>query len=369
MRPDRGESTAEFRQHLAALREHREALDAWSVFRDWLLSEGYARGELMSLDHQLESERDAPTRQRLEGQRAALLRSFRGTLFGRDGLLADLLLGWSRGFIRSAIVPMEGVHLDCLRELSVHPSGAMLETLECTPRQFAAYLEGGVSPLHELVLRGDAVPNPHVRGSDASDFDDLHFAERRAVLFGAKSTESPANAVELSSLELRVPRMKRLVFTGPLVNGDVAAFSSSTLESLELGHEASLSGLRGILDRCPRLRALHSKVTNFSDVTGLGESIAVALEVDRVRKLPLLELGEFPPDLFHTLEHGLLRVGTVDLREVARVDDQTARRLLLALPRLRGNVEKIQLRASNLELSVARRAQVLEALRRFNQRG
>ena len=305
----------------------------------------------MSLDAQLALELDVSARQRLEDQRTALLKRARGTLLGPDGLLADLLLDWNMGFIRSAVVPGDGVHLDCLVELSKHPSGSMLEALECSPPEFARYLEDGVTPLRELTLRGERFSQPG-------------FVINSGLVGELVGEVLPPVLHTLGSFGVRVPRLRRLVLSG--LCADVSGLSSATLERLELVGRTRLEGLKGLVDRLPRLRVLRAETKNDDDVTGLGESITGALQVGTSRTLQVLDLGEFPSELFETLRHEPLRVGLLDLRRLERVDDRLARRLILALPSMSSKIRRILIRKEGL--SVARGRQLLEALRTFNRR-
>lgn len=116
------------------LLERRDDAGAWAVVRDGLLEVRDVRGELMALDQQLEATPPGPAREELQQRRSALFGAAREQLLGRDALLSDLQLTWRQGFIAAASIPNAGVHPDCLRELAVHPSGALLDALECSPR-------------------------------------------------------------------------------------------------------------------------------------------------------------------------------------------------------------------------------------------
>lgn len=282
------ERSPEFQAALATLIAQRDSPKAWDVFRDWALSEGYPRGELMALDTELEAARANKTSSaRAENARAAFFTAHRATFLGRDALLGDLQLTWKRGFIAQAVAPNVSVHLDCLRELSTHLSGSVLDALECSPTELRAYLEDGPRAVRALTLRG-----PIRQPSELFDA-----GQRRVVDF-------PPDP--FPDFGKRLPALERLTLQSPL-ELDLTRFASDRL--VELVFESNsygaidVSGTQSILERCPAIRRF------VPHQTAPG-----SLRVRKERRLKTLELEVFTDETARILNESPLHIGTLDLR-------------------------------------------------------
>jgi hypothetical protein len=288
------ERSPAFQAALRKLLAQREVAHAWDVFRDWALDEGHARGELMALDAELEATRTSlSTSARVERERASFFSRHRSHFLGRDQLLGDLQLTWRRGFISRAVVPNAGVHLDCLRELSTHVSGALLEALECSPRELHTYLEAGSRELRALTLRAPAPQPGEVNFDGASG--------RRTP----REHQEPIDDEQSLSADA-LPFLEELTIQGPITL-DLGRFSSTRLRELVFVRLAytdlNIANITSILDRC-------SAVERFVPDATAPASLRVVFE----RRLQTLELNEFTDETARVLLESPLHVGTLDLR-------------------------------------------------------
>lgn len=313
------ESSAEFAAALASLKSQRQHARAWDVFRDWALGEGFARGELMAFDTELEAARKRRVASdRIERERASFFSANRSQFLGRDALLGDLQLSWRRGFIERAVVPNVGVHLDCLRELSTHPSGALLDSLECSPRELRAYLEAGPRELRALTLRSPTVQSGEV------NFDGASGQRRPRVELLADQLEE-----DLAELTRRLPSLEELILQAPIAL-DLGRFESSRLKELVFATvgwaELYLSGTASILERCPAVQ----RFVAASTAPG-------SLRVVRERKVKTLELDRFIAETARVLDESPLHVNTLDLRsaETWNLSEQSLAQWLRNKPRVR----------------------------------
>ena len=115
------------------------------VYADWLLARGDPRGDLITLHHALDGERDPTRVKALRESEATLLEQHRDRLF--PAALrhhAEHQLGWARGFIRTLRLELTGslTDADLLREVLAHPS------LRCLTELQLAFSRAG----HEAVL-------------------------------------------------------------------------------------------------------------------------------------------------------------------------------------------------------------------------
>lgn len=343
---------AELKERLAWLLARRDDAGAWGVVRDELLEAGDVRGELMALDQQLEATPAGAERQRLVTRRSSLFGSARELLLGRDALLADLQLTWRQGFVAAASVPNAGVHDDCLRELAVHPSGALLEALECSPAQLVVYLEAGPAPVRDLTLREASVQDSRVDFIGGQGVRGARgLLEEPLVWFVGR--RGPLTTRQAVACDEALPALRRLCLMAP-VEVALRELSSASLEVLELRRTqwvATEWDVGGVLDRCPRLATLRLE----------REVSHQALRCEAPHRLARVELDGWSDVATRALAQPHLVVDVLDLTSL-ELDDALARRLALALARL-PNVKKVKLPGTR-QLQPPRAAALREAAQR-----
>ncbi|MFO0597040.1 MAG: hypothetical protein U0228_17120 [Myxococcaceae bacterium] len=325
------ERGAAFEQHLSRLRAHRDDPAAWSVFSDFVAAEGFPRGELMALHARLEA---APgDRSALETRRLALFKDHLEAFLGPKGVIGDLQLTWRRGFIASAVVPnLGGVRVEASRELARHPSGALLDALEVVPAHAQAYFEAdGPRPVRELTLRAGL---QQLTG---------------LALFGDAPTElTDLDFVPLGWLARRAPELHTLRLLAPL-RTDARALAHPGVRELELNGE--VTGLEGVLERCPAVTRLLLGHGRFG-ATYMPEPHLEALVVSGPRRLESLTFAALPREP-SALPLGLV-VDTLDLRQL-ELESRDVEHLIRLVRRFAGKAGRVQLPRLRLKEALRRR--------------
>lgn len=215
------------------------------------------------------------------------------------------------------------------------------------------YLEALPSPVRELTLREASVQDSRVdfiggqglRGARGLlDEPPVWFVGRRG----------PQASREVVACDEALPELRRLCLLAP-VDVVLRELSSASLEVLELRATSRWVptewDARGVLDRCPRLRALRLE----------RESSHAALLCEAPHRLARVELDGWSDLATQALAQPHLVVDLLDLTSL-ELDDSLARRLALALGRL-PNVKRIKLPGTR-QLHAPRAAALREAAQR-----
>jgi uncharacterized protein (TIGR02996 family) len=226
----------------ALLCDEPDKLEHRLVYADWLQGEHDPFGELIACQCAAAREPDNPT---LERAAAATLAELTPALLGplAEYLGSVVRLEWRCGFIEVATLgksvddhePYEGAIL--LRWLLDHRAAMLLRELELRPiehrqqdqyREMLAVLLERPRPLLRRLAIGDEAPLLAGEAGVLARLDEL--------LPNLETLELRVRSVELDGL--RHPRLRRLVWEGPLQQPRAAAWASfelPQLESLELG--------------------------------------------------------------------------------------------------------------------------------------
>ncbi len=267
--------------------------ERWAVYGDWLAAQGDRRGELITIDLELEHARDEPTTKALQARREALLAELLPTWFGDLCTLGPTLLRWrfAFGFLHELELGGGPGQLDldehaaashdlapALARVLAHPSAVMLERLRLgqldrqgrrdlrraldilasEPRPCLRRLElagtheqprkrrelhsvrpsgiriGSLAPLTDLPRWAPRLDSLRIRGRELGELPDL----------------SPLRSFELTVPELDAPlrrrllaqawpRLERLVIASEVVHDP---WSGASLDLAQLLTRASASG-------------------------------------------------------------------------------------------------------------------------------
>jgi uncharacterized protein (TIGR02996 family) len=156
---------------LVALRDGlaREPIDwaSWLVYADWLLEQGDPRGELVNLEHKLDTAKlSRDERLGLVRQRMTLQKEHEGQWLRGLTLPEGLYPRWRHGFIigltPGSLKQGLGATLSFLRKLQAHPAGLLLCTLDLSELRLgdaeAAQLASApLGPLTRLLLGNNQI--------------------------------------------------------------------------------------------------------------------------------------------------------------------------------------------------------------------
>ena len=112
--------------------------DGYLVYGDWLLERGQPRGELVSLDKQLQNEPRGDHGRELRARRRAILQEHRNELLGplESDAIATVTVDWHLGFARKLVVSGRGGPAALsrrLRDILEHPTAKFVRTVLLGP--------------------------------------------------------------------------------------------------------------------------------------------------------------------------------------------------------------------------------------------
>jgi uncharacterized protein (TIGR02996 family) len=248
------DSAAELLQ--AALRQDLRDEASWSVYADWLSSQGDSRGELIGYEQRAERETD-PERAREWRQRAK-------QLFERDhqqwlGPLRNITMKptWTRGFVTEVVLhDPSGTTASTLLRMR---TGALLYRLTFTRL-------ADCQPVAEA-LRGSWIETLELRGLATTKIEPLAAIERLRELFLVR-----CKVDDLAALA-ELPALERLIIEDSKIDLDAFERGFAALRHLVLArHGQHLRASERYLDLSPlaRLAGLEILDLNRSRVEDLG---------------------------------------------------------------------------------------------------
>jgi uncharacterized protein (TIGR02996 family) len=312
---------------LLALREGlaQEPLDwaSWLVYSDWLLERGDARGELIVIEHKLDTARlSRDERHQLVMRRVALYREHEQRWIAGLEVPRDAYPRWRHGFIAGLICSWNPANAAFLRRLRSHPTGRLLSLLDLaqTRMRDAEVAELASQPLGTVTwLR---LPDNQIGPAGAEAFARslgpgllrLELARNALGPAGVSALLGAPGLCTLSSLDLSGTGLgvegERALAAAPQALGSLRSLQlcSNKLDAVALADAELLEPLLALdlsrnaigdegaasLASCERLRGLRRLDLSSNQI---GDTGAWALvHAPALRSLTELRLGDNPID-------------------------------------------------------------------------